>query len=138
MLRVFGLYLPIPPLLLAITETVVLTIALSAAVGSGVSSSPDVGATHFSFACLLSFAVIVAMLGAGLYSSAAFVDHRLALVRVVISLGLVAPPVFIICTLFELLSDTQGQLGANWPFKAGVAWLICIGVTRTLFAHFSN
>ena len=138
MLRVFGHYLPIPPLLLAITETVVLTIALSVAIGPGLSSPSGVGGTRVSFACLLSFAVIVAMLGAGLYSADAFVDRRVTLVRVVISLALAAPIVFIIGTLFDLLSDTEGRLGSNWPLKAGVAWLVCIGVTRTLFAHFSN
>jgi len=138
MVRIFGHFLPIPPLILAITEAIVLSIALCLVVGPGLSSPTGIDATRVQFAVLLSLAVIVAMLGVGLYSPDAFLDRRVAVVRVLIAFILAAPIALLIRFLFEALTTSPSLLGSYWPLKAGAAWLICLSATRTMFSRSSD
>ncbi|HMK68937.1 MAG TPA: hypothetical protein VK433_10335, partial [Stellaceae bacterium] len=85
MLRIFGHFLPIPPVILAITEAIVLSIAICLVIGPGLTSPVGLDAARVQFAVLLSLAVIAAMFGVGLYSADAFLDRRIALVRILIA-----------------------------------------------------
>jgi len=138
MLRIFGHFLPIPPMILAITEAILVSIAICLVIGPGLTSPAGFDATRVQFALLLSLAVIAAMVGVGLYSADAFLDRRIALVRVLIAVILAAPIAFMIRLLFEALSESPSNLGPHWALKAFAAWLICLGATRTMFSRFSD
>jgi len=63
MLRVFGHFLPVPPLILAVAEAIILGTALCLVVGPGHFDSPEMNPTRVQFAVLLALAVTIAMLG---------------------------------------------------------------------------
>jgi sugar transferase (PEP-CTERM system associated) len=138
MLRVFGLFLPVPPLILAIVESATLTIALCAVIIMDNRQAGGHEAELVQFAVALSVSVIVVMLAVGLYNADTFLDRRLSVIRILIALVLGAPVALTISLLFAVLSRTTQDLEPYWPVKAGIAWLICLCITRTMFAHFSD
>ena len=138
MLRIFGHFLPIPPLILVIVEGILLSTALCVVVGPGGYFPTDTRSALVQFAIVLSLSAILAMIAVGLYSADAFLDSRVTLIRVAFALILVAPIAFMISSVFAVLSRTAEDLGPYWPIKAAVTWFICLAVTRTLFARFSD
>src|SRR5579872_3930639 len=137
-LRIFGHFLPIPPLILVIVEGILLSTALCVVVGPGGYFPTDTRSALVQFAIVLSLSAILAMIAVGLYSADAFLDSRVTLIRVAFALILVAPIAFMISSVFAVLSRTAEDLGPYWPIKAAVTWFICLAVTRTLFARFSD
>ena len=137
MLRVFGHFLPIPPVILAAVEAALLTLALTVVVGPGIYVRAS-DAHRSLFAIALSLSVIFAMLAGGLYNADTFLDRRVAFIRVLITLILATPISLVIFSLFTALSQTPQELDRYWPMKAALAWLICLGITRTTFSTFSN
>ena len=138
MLRIFGHFLPIPPLLLAVAEAMALSGTLYI-----FSRAPDFSkigsdSTLVQFAVASALLAIISMLAVGLYRADSFLDRRIAFSRVLIALLLAAPFTLLIGFFLQIRSGTPESLGSYWFVKVPIAWLLCFCVLRTTFWHFSN
>jgi sugar transferase (PEP-CTERM system associated) len=133
MLRIFRHFFPVPTLVLGVSESVLLTLVLYLLARPVIFTPENLGLAHVQFSVGLALLAIVAMMAVGLYNSDVFLDYRLASLRALLALALIAPVGFGITYLFQAEFGVRGQLDLHWLVKATLAWLMCLTVTRTAF-----
>ncbi len=139
MLRIFGHFVPVPALALAVAEVLLLAIAFYLV-------AEPVGAWQFqltAFPMRLSLGsasfVVLAMVAVGLYHHDVFLDPRLMAIKAVAALLLVAP----IAVAVGLVLSHEALEGVHegwtlWCVKASFAWMMLVVLTRTLFLRCAN
>jgi sugar transferase (PEP-CTERM system associated) len=136
MVKIFGHSVPGPKLLLASCETILVSVALATVVLATLQASVDyLGALRsvVAFAFAPSVLGITAMIAVGLYNYDVLADFRLTVVKMVVALILVAPPMYL---GLRLLADTDFGWFAWYP-KVVFIWALSLVVTRTAFLKFA-
>src|SRR5260370_15899005 len=135
-LRLFRHFVPVSVVLLASSDALLITGALSQVLFSSEDGPPLVlGASSFSaqFSAGLSVATVTTMLSVGLYGQQSFIDFRLLFSKIVVASVLVLMLVSFSATYWR---DGLDQLTdfVNFPLKATLIWLVCVSVTRGTFS----
>ena len=136
MVKIFGHSVPGPKLLLASCDTILMCTMLATIVLATLQASGDyLGALQsvIAFALAPSVLGITAMIAVGLYNYDVLADFRLTVVKMVVALILVAPPMYL---GLRLLADTDFGWFAWYP-KVVFIWALSLVVTRTAFLKFA-
>src|SRR5579872_2981888 len=126
MLRIFGHFLPIPPLILAIVEGAVLCIAINLIVRSSGDVHSGFETTSMQFSATVSLVVITSMVAVGLYRTDVFFDYRVAVAHLLVALILATPLTLGVGFLFRMRSEALREIGPYLPAQVAVVWLACV------------
>jgi sugar transferase (PEP-CTERM system associated) len=134
MLRIFGHFVPLPALALAVSEVLLLAIAFYAINVPAAAWHLQLWAVPARLSLGGASFVVLAMVAVGLYHHDVFLDPRLMAIKAVAALLLVAP----IAAAVGLVLSHEALKGvhdgwAMWCIKASFAWMMLVVLTRTLF-----
>ena len=134
MLRIFGHFVPVPALALAVAEVLLLAIAFYLLTVPIPAWDLQVWAMPARLSLGGAALVVLAMVAVGLYHHDVFLDPRLMAIKAAAALLLVAP----IAIAVGLVLSHESLEGlhdgwAIWCVKASFAWMMLVVLTRTLF-----
>lgn len=138
MVRVFGHSLPIPPLILALVESVLLSLLLYAITRPLGNEYFETEAGMMALCVVMSLSAITAMLAVGLYAPETLLDRRGTIGRALVAVMLAAPLTFLVTLIFHAWSGPLYDLGSYWRVEAALIWLLCLSFTRAIFSRISD
>jgi sugar transferase (PEP-CTERM system associated) len=135
-LRLFRHFVPVSVVLLASSDTLLITCAFYQLLSSSEIGTPILlGASTFSaqFSAGLSVAAVTAMVSVGLYGHQSFADFRLLLSKIAVATILVLTLVSLSASYWREGLDYLPD-ASNFPLKATLIWLVCVSITRSTFS----
>jgi sugar transferase (PEP-CTERM system associated) len=138
MVRVFGHSLPLPPLILALVESILLSVLLYAIMRPLSNEYFETESGMMGLCVMLSLSAIITMLAVGLYSPEMLLDRRGMFGRALVAVMLAAPLTFLVTLLFNAWSGLLYDLRSYWRLEAALIWLLCLSFTRGVFSQISD